>query len=330
MKVLLFLLFLVLAGCTQSKLVIEGDALSDKKSFEAKTGFLSVVSAESACDAKEVCQKKNGTLILSGDSLKAAVPFHPNQVFAAPLPPGYYEIDSIAYFCEGSDAHSKFSWGFDGMPDKRLYLKIPHEGFCKMDILAASELSLVPGKQEIEAKRPYGSLAVNLEKLPDCLIYSDDVLYKEKLIVSGQSSCLNSEDFVWKNIGGTAKLNTEKAGKVSVSYSDDAVASKPNVVAEMKQKKDLSTCSVLSYSYRGAGHAFFATTSLLGGSFVTVPVLIKDSEDWRQVTVPWNNPNVAGEVSMEEFRKSLIGLTWRIEGYSSVGNYLEIKNVRCE
>jgi hypothetical protein len=57
--------------------------------------------------------------------------------------------------------------------------------------------------------------------------------------------------------------------------------------------------------------------------------VLKDAADWQPMSIPWLVLGMQTEIKEEEFKKSIIGFTWKIEGYSSVGNYLSIRKVSC-
>lgn len=175
-------------------------------------------------------------------------------------------------------------------------------------------------------------MAINLLDAPDCLVYSDEVFYKtEKSEEGGEvNSVVSVDDFEWKFVGGSASIEKNGFGAVTVKYPKKLNEKKQYFVAEAKKKKNFSTCKTLKYDYRGQGHVFFVTTSLMGGTAVAEPILLNDAADWQTVSYSWEKPKIVGEFPIDEFRKSVIGFTWRIEGYSSVGNILEVRNVRCE
>ena len=271
---------------------------------------------------------------MSEDLQKVEIPFYPNRVFASFLPPGLYRVFKAQYLCGEENANRDSVWGFESYQDDvSYYVKIPHEGFCKMDIeVKDSRFYLVPGMNAINRYKTMDTMAVNLLDVPNCLVYSDTVFYKTEKSGEGRNdnSVVSVNDFEWKFVGGSASIEKNGLGAVSVKYPKNQDGKKQYFVAEAKKKMNFSACRTLKYDYRGQGHAFIVTTSLMGGTAVAEPILLNDAADWQTVSIPWEIPKIIGEFPIGEFRKSVIGFTWRIEGYSSVGNFLEVRDVRCE
>lgn len=335
MKYWIGLLLLLVSACSSPKAVIEGRDLSNRSLFENKTGFISVVETSTNYENKSSCKGKYGTFTLVSQDLQMVeVPFYPNSVFASFLPPGFYRFGKVQYLCGEENEKSGSAWGFESYQDDvSYYVKIPHDGFCKLDIsVKDSRFYLEPGMDAINRNRSMDTLAINLLDAPECLIYSDGVFDKTEMSGIGReaNSAVNVNDFEWRFIGGPASVEKEENGVVSVKYSKKQNEKKQYLVAEAKKKMNLSSCHTLKYDYRGQEHVFFATASLLAGTAVVEPILLNDAADWQTVSYSWNKPKVVGEFSTEEFRRSVIGFTWRLEGYSSVGDFLEVRNVRCE
>lgn len=322
----------VLCGCSTQKNVIDGDKFSEKSVLDGKTGFISVVSTSKSFEKIEKCKNTVGLLTLVKDSLDYDFQFYPNKVFAAVVPSGLYYVQYIKYVCEDYPLE-KSKRGFSGYQQDGdpFYLMIPNEGFCKMDALTENgSLKLVPGKEKIVEKSLNENLTVSYSNVPDCQMYSLSSFYQTNERQTTKGNVLTSKDFSWKSFGTSTKLILKKNMAAAISFEKNS-SELINVVAEMNSKKDFSTCSVLKYDYKGSQHVFFAISSLLGGTFMAKPILLNDASDWRTVSVSLNDTAVLYEdLNKEDFLKSVIGFAWRVKGYSSVGDYLEIENVRCE
>lgn len=98
---------------------------------------------------------------------------------------------------------------------------------------------------------------------------------------------------------------------------------------ETQTAYDLSSCTAITYKYKGASHNFKAEdTNVLDYGYHQTSKAA--SSDWKTVTISWSN--LAQETWAEPVtlsQKRINKLTWEIKGTEPAYNYLYVDDVRC-
>ena len=237
----------------------------------------------------------------------------------------------------------------------------------KTTILSEGEMVTYPGATPVRAPsdsftyyfkgwdRPFAAATADTSYYA---VFDSSLIYTmkegETVLIEDFEDCKNGEECVneWNGkfsldgvVGNGGKLNvsyvpsaedSSNAAKLTYLLKQDS-AEPPYARAVMSvndvSARNLSTCEVIKYDYRGAAHNFRVRSSYdVGGNYHMKSVA--ESEDWKTEVIPVatqlkQQSGWGKAVSLSDAMKRVEAFDWDIQGEIGNEGSLEIDNVSC-
>lgn len=191
-------------------------------------------------------------------------------------------------------------------------------------------------------------------------VFDSSLIFKmeegETVLVEDFENCTNGEECVneWNgkfwlddDVGaggkfdvsfGTSAGDSTKVAKLTYLLTRDSLSGKrPFASAVMNvndvSARDLSTCEVIKYDYKGVAHNFRVRSSYdVGGNYHMTSVA--ESEEWKTEVIPVatqlkQQSGWGREVKLADAMKRVEAFDWNIQDKSGDEGILEIDNVSC-
>ena len=252
-------------------------------------------------------------------------------------------------------------------PDGHLIAFYSDSRLVKTTILPEGEMVTYPGATPVRAPsdsfayyfkgwdRPFAAATADTSYHA---VFDSSLIYKmeegETVLIEDFENCADGEECV-NEWNGKFWLDGDagNGGKFEVAYgpSADDSAKVAKLAYQLKQDtaktpfaravmnvndvsaRDLSTCEVIKYDYRGAAHNFRVRSSYdVGGNYHMTSVA--ESEVWKTEVIPvatqLKQQNGWGKsVSLANAMKRVEAFDWDIQDESGNEGFLEIDNVSC-